>query len=421
MKVHPAVLAWAFLCQSLIADGLPVFTVQPTNQLRAPGTTVTFTCSATGADSLQWRQNGVDIAGATNATLTISNAQTSHRGYYVAIARNTAGWVPSQMAYLNVTSGGGIVPFSNVANGGYAPRVKYPYEVGGIQSWDTLVTNGVAQLMAGPELDLLQTVQDAWWDFTWNDPWDRGLFDDANYAVQSVAPTQTVYYQIRVTYPQTPGFVQYSTTLKLIAGGGAQPAPSSDGLQFYTWPEWPSPMFFNNFNPPAATPYNSNSPWMELRVASETTALKVRFSDWAGTIQWRKDGSPIAGATNFTAQPGPWGYYAPQLVITNTRPEDAGVYDLVINDGFSQGISPRISVSVQTQNGVGIFQSPRQSGSQFLADFIGAAGRNYMVECSTNLVNWTNLLTLTNTTGTLVFSNSIPPDGNLFYRSRLLP
>ena len=287
--------------------------------------------------------------------------------------------------------------------------------------WDTLVTNGVAQLMAGPELDQLQLVQDAWWDFTWNDPWDRGLFDDVNYTVQSVAPTQTVYYyQIRVSYPQTPGFVQYSTTLKLIAGGGSQPTPSSDGLQFYTWAEWPSPTFFNSFVGPEPAPYSSNTPWIQLQVASENSTLKVRFTDWVSAIQWRKDGMPIPDVTNISASLG-WTSHTPQLVITNTRPEDAGVYDLVINGGISRGISPRISVSVQTQNGAGIFQSPRQSENQFLADFVGAAGRNYIVECSTNLVNWTNLLTLTNTTGTLGFSNSVSPDGNLFYRSRLLP
>ena len=88
-----------------------MFTGHPTNQLRAPGTAATLTCAATGANSFQWRHNGLDIPGATNSALSIANAQPTNTGYYVAIAKNTTGWSPSQMAYLNVTSGGGIVPF----------------------------------------------------------------------------------------------------------------------------------------------------------------------------------------------------------------------------------------------------------------------------------------------------------------------
>ncbi len=62
------------------------------------------------------------------------------------------------------------------------------------------------------------------------------------------------------------------------------------------------------------------------------------------------------------------------------------------------------------------------AGGQFQATFIGAAGQVFAVESSTNLVNWTQLSRLTNTTGTLNFSLPIPP-GNpgQFFRTRLIP
>src|SRR5689334_23058869 len=110
MKQLWILLGGMVFCPSLLAD-LPVFTAHPTNQLRAPGAAVTLTCAATGADSFQWRWSGVDIPGATNTTLTVTNLHSTNSGYYLAIAKNATGWVPSQMAYLNVTAGDGILPF----------------------------------------------------------------------------------------------------------------------------------------------------------------------------------------------------------------------------------------------------------------------------------------------------------------------
>lgn len=367
-------------------------------------------CAATGADHFQWRQNGVNLPGATNASLIITNAQTTNTGYYVAIAKNATGWTPSQMAYVNVTGGGGVVPFSNATNDGWVTYIYPAASVPGVLS-----TNGIAQLFAGPQLDQLQPVQDVWWDFAWFGASSAGVFDDVDYAVPTVAPGQTVFYQVQVTYPQAPGVVQYSSTLKLVAGGSGQSTPSTGELQFPWWLEWPYPSDFTGIG----------TPFKQVRVPGETAILTVRFLDYnSPPVQWRKDGETIVGATNlYPTSSGTYTYHYAALTLTNIQTGDAGVYDFTVNGRIfgNWGISPKISIGVQTQNGAGIFQSPRQSENQFLSDFVGAAGRNYMAEYSTNLVNWADLFTLTNTTGTLVFSNNISAEGNLFYRSRLLP
>jgi len=413
MKVHQAVLAVAFLSTSLLADTLPVFTAHPTNQLRAPGATATLMCAATGADSLQWRQNGLDITGATNSTLTITNAQTTNTGYYVAIAKNTTGWTPSQMAYLNVTGGGGLVPFSNYGNSGQYALVRYNNMVNFMVP---PVTNGVAQLVAGPEIDQMQPVSGALWDFAEGIDWYgssfAGTFDDDGfpYSIPTVNPGQTVYYQVSVVVPQQPTWARPSTMLKLVAGGGANPTPSTSNLEFPYYIEWPE-----------TSAYNPEQKTNQLRVTGETTTLSFSMFNYGfPSVQWRKNGKEISGATNVSG----FGFMTfsggSSLVLANMQPSDAGVYDMVVF-GRNWIVSPRLNISVQSENGAGMFQSPRQSGDQFLSDFVGAAGRNYIVECSTNLVNWTNLVTLTNTTGSLVFSNNMTADGNLFYRSRLLP
>jgi hypothetical protein len=85
----------------------PAFT-GPSNQSTTVGGSVTFGVSITagvGPFSYQWYLSGVPIAGATNSTYVISNAQLSQNGnvYSVAVA-NPAGTVFSNTATLTVTA-----------------------------------------------------------------------------------------------------------------------------------------------------------------------------------------------------------------------------------------------------------------------------------------------------------------------------
>jgi hypothetical protein len=62
------------------------------------------------------------------------------------------------------------------------------------------------------------------------------------------------------------------------------------------------------------------------------------------------------------------------------------------------------------------------TNGQFSATFIGFPGQVFAVECSPNFSTWTELVRLTNTTGTLNFSQSIPTTSvGQFYRTRLIP
>ena len=62
------------------------------------------------------------------------------------------------------------------------------------------------------------------------------------------------------------------------------------------------------------------------------------------------------------------------------------------------------------------------TNGQFSATFIGYPGQVFAVECSPNFTSWTQLVRLTNTTGTLNFSQPIPTNSvGQFYRTRLIP
>ncbi|MCO5052564.1 MAG: immunoglobulin domain-containing protein [Verrucomicrobiae bacterium] len=80
----------------------PTITTQPLSQVVNPGDNATFTVGAAGSPPLtyQWRFNGSNLDGATNATFTRTNAQAAHVGIYSVVVANDLGHVTSATARL---------------------------------------------------------------------------------------------------------------------------------------------------------------------------------------------------------------------------------------------------------------------------------------------------------------------------------
>ena len=296
------------------ALGLPAITTHPQSCRTQPGVAVSLTAYSTNATGYQWRFNGVDIPGATGMTLQIANPQPTNSGYYLAIATNATGWVPSQKAYLAVVGDQGIVPFSNVGFAQVLSQLNYPGPL-----------NGVAQLVAGPELDQMQPLlQDPWLGPGPTPPWwpsepitatiTDGYYDFGDVvSVPTVSPGQTVYYRVDVTdtnYPSLPP--RPSRVLTLVAGGGSYPTPSVSTIQFPAYIEWPDP-----------SPYTGAVTNQFLASAGRDASgfLLCDYDFGYPHFQWRKDGVPIPGATNYLAGParGRGLYYLPFLTITNLK------------------------------------------------------------------------------------------------------
>ncbi|HEX2099147.1 MAG TPA: immunoglobulin domain-containing protein, partial [Candidatus Synoicihabitans sp.] len=87
----------------------PAFTTHPQSQTVAAGSNVTFTVTVTGSPvpTLQWRRDGTNLAGATSASLALTNVQAANAGSYTVVATNAAGSATSNPATLTVTTGGG--------------------------------------------------------------------------------------------------------------------------------------------------------------------------------------------------------------------------------------------------------------------------------------------------------------------------
>jgi hypothetical protein len=383
------------------AASLPTVTLHPQNQTVVPATDASFSVGATGATAYQWRFNGTDLPGATGSNLTVTNAQFTNAGYYLAIAKNSSGWVPSQMAYLSVVGTAGSVAFTTLGNTNAVVTYQYLYPT-------YPITNGTARLVAGPALDEMQIV---------GTPASvlNGYFNGGTRQVPTVPPGKDVYYRVDISYPnpQAPStiYTQQSTVIKLVADLPGPPPVSPTNLYFPGWLEWPEPIFY-----PA-----ESSPTNQVRVPGETFALSNRFLGYNDlrnpAYQWRKDGRLIGVpvVTPYLAA-----FTNVFLRLTNLQPSDAGIYDVMVlgNNWF---ITPKIAMSVQLSNGPGLFENPRNDGSGFISELIGVAGRAYRIQVSSNLETWTDLLTLTNVSGSVTLSNSLPNATTRFYRAFVIP
>lgn len=78
---------------------------QPENRLAYWGVGVAFSVTASGPFlSYQWRKDGLNLAGATNATLALAAVQLSSAGHYDVVITNSYGSVTSVIATLTVPS-----------------------------------------------------------------------------------------------------------------------------------------------------------------------------------------------------------------------------------------------------------------------------------------------------------------------------
>ncbi len=82
----------------------PYFTVQPQSQSNGIDTSVTFSAAAGGNAPLhyQWQLNSVNMANATNTSVTVTNVQSTNGGTYRVVVTNLYGSITSSNAVLTV-------------------------------------------------------------------------------------------------------------------------------------------------------------------------------------------------------------------------------------------------------------------------------------------------------------------------------
>jgi hypothetical protein len=114
-----------------VTPSAPEFVQQPSSQQVRAGQDAVLSASAAGSAPLrfQWQLNGADLGGATNAVLTLPNAQVADSGNYRMIASNPLGVATSAVARLEIypfevlptavtTNGAGPVAWGDYDNDG---------------------------------------------------------------------------------------------------------------------------------------------------------------------------------------------------------------------------------------------------------------------------------------------------------------
>ena len=109
-------------------SGPPVIAIQPQSQTVLSGSEVMLRAVATGPGTLlyQWRLNGTDLPGKTNAALVLPNAQPIDNGDYSAFVSNAEGSVLSDTACLRVV----VLPGLTISRAGATATISFPTTVG---------------------------------------------------------------------------------------------------------------------------------------------------------------------------------------------------------------------------------------------------------------------------------------------------
>ena len=120
-----AIAGGGYHALALLNDGAPIIASPVLNQSVYSGMTAAFNACAAGAPPLsyQWRFNGVAVAGATNALLSLPNVQTINSGAYSVAVSNSLGSVVSSNATLTVINSAPIIttqPASVTLPAGYS-------------------------------------------------------------------------------------------------------------------------------------------------------------------------------------------------------------------------------------------------------------------------------------------------------------
>jgi hypothetical protein len=97
----------------------PTITTQPSNVTATQGQAASFTVAASGTAplSFQWRKNGTNISGATAATLSLTNVQSTDVATYSCYVSNSYGSATSNNATLTVNPPAPVITSGTAASG----------------------------------------------------------------------------------------------------------------------------------------------------------------------------------------------------------------------------------------------------------------------------------------------------------------
>ena len=264
----------------------PAITSQPAAMTVTAGGSASFTVTATGspAPTYQWQKGGAAIGGASSASLSLTNVQSSDAGTYSVVVSNSAGSVTSASATLTVNPATAPATAPSITTQPASTTVT----AGGNASFSVTATGSPAP-----------TYQ-----------WQKG----------GAAIGGATSASLSLTNVQSSDAGTYSVVVSNSAGS----VTSANATLTVN---------------PATTPGTAPSITAQPVSTTVTTGGNASFSVTAAgspapTYQWQKGGAAIGGATSAS------------LSLTNVQSFDAGTYSVVVSNSAGSVTSANASLTV---------------------------------------------------------------------------
>lgn len=362
-----------------VNSSAPVLSRNPISQTTVIGGFANFQVTAQGSEPLsyQWQFNSTNIPGATDALLSVTNAQSTNQGIYRAVVTNLYGPATSSNASLTVTS---------VSLGQALNATNLTWTLGGTTSWfpETSQTHDGLAVQSGPvsfgQDSLLQTTVTGpatltvWW--------------------RSTGPFDALTLYVNGSFQGVP------LSGGLWSMGG--PFYLGAGLQNLTWQFYdalvsgnPGAAYVDQVTvvPGGTAATISQSPANQTVRAGAKVTLQVNaFGTPPLIYQWQFNSNNIPGATNFA------------FTLANVQSANAGSYSVIVTNAFGAAQSSNATLTVQ-QPFFGTSPGSASFGNQgFTLQLNGLTGHGIVtIYSSTNLVNWQPVFTNPPVVGSLQF------------------
>jgi GH25 family lysozyme M1 (1,4-beta-N-acetylmuramidase) len=369
----------------------PSISLQPTNLTLGLGSNATFSVRASGQAPLtfQWQFNGANIAGATSSNCPVSGIQFSNAGRYTVILSNSYAIVPSSPAFLSV-----VGPLTN----GAGSSVVAP--TGMVDWWpaDGNPKDIVGTVTPVPQGGFSYTSGFAGQAFNFD-----GSSSYLSTGAASIAvPWTACMWVKRQNAPGTAAAMlgdgtyelkleQYDTVSK---GNSHRVGFTHFGVADYGF----------NYIAPAGV-------WTHLAFVGTASATSLYVN------------GAFNATTNITMPlprgyigAGFWGVSSPNFFLDYMS---GGLDEIML---FNRALSASEISSVYSAGSAGLVRAPilvdssSPSPGQFALHLKGETGKTLSIYTSQDLVTWTKLTTVSNPSGTLVFTDTQATNSAEYYR-----